>query len=71
MFKVFFRNAKTGYDLTGAVYLPAIPAVGESVDIKEREHHGRSQTGRVTARHWFILTKDTEGSHAVVSVALD
>lgn len=70
MFRVVFRDERNGKDLTPEVILPAIPAVGEPVYIRERLHH-RPQTGRVTARHWNIVTKEPENSEVIVLVKLD
>lgn len=70
MLRVVFRDERNGNDLTPEVILPAIPAVGEPVYIRERPHH-RPQTGRVTARHWNIVTKEPENSEVIVLIKLD
>ncbi len=70
MFKVVFRDERNSSDLTPVVILPAIPAVGEAVYIREQPHH-RPRTGRVASRHWHIATKEPENSEVILLVQLD
>ena len=71
MFKVTFRDARNERDLTDGVFLPDVPAPGDAIHIRERAHHGSSQSGHVTRRHWHIATKEPGESEVVVLVALD
>lgn len=71
MFKVTFRDTKDTRDLTKGLHLQAVPNIGDMIHIRERVYHGSSLSGRVTARHWHIATKEPGESEVVVFVDID
>lgn len=72
MFKVSFVNADTGRPFSDDfMFLPAVPAVGERVEIRDDRSDWRPTAGTVTGRKWFLFNKDPEASYVDVLIGLD
>ena len=70
MFKTTFRNANGDALLAGPPFMPAIPAQGESVNIRTNGTW-KELNGVVTRRAWYLHAEEPDSCEVVIYVALD
>lgn len=69
MFKTTFRDAN-GNGLDGPAFMPAIPAQGEAVNIRQNSTW-REINGVVTKRAWFLHADEPDSCEVVLYIAVD